>query len=255
MDDSIVVIENIKRHIGLGEQKLPAILAAVREVAAAVTASTVTTVAVFLPIALVSGLTGELFRPFALTVTIALAASLFVALTIVPVLAYWFMRSPNDIRARQPLKAKLAAWGIVVLSLIVAAEIALVVIAVIRVMDGQTLTSGRPYGVVAIVIGIVILLIPIAGLFAVITYYLRVYIPVRQGTSASSATQASVADSSEDELSKPTRLQRAYLPVIRWTLRFPAIVLILAILVLGGSVVLARPASRPTSSATAARTR
>ncbi|MBC7630292.1 efflux RND transporter permease subunit, partial [Aeromicrobium sp.] len=91
--DSIVVIENIKRHIGLGEEKLPAILTAVKEVAGAVTASTATTVAVFLPIALVGDITGELFRPFALTVTIALAASLFVSLTIVPVLAYWFLGS------------------------------------------------------------------------------------------------------------------------------------------------------------------
>ncbi len=93
VDDSIVVIENIKRHISLGEQKLEAIKSAVREVAGAVTASTVTTVAVFLPLALVGDVTGELFRPFALTVTIALAASLFVALTIVPVLAYWFLGS------------------------------------------------------------------------------------------------------------------------------------------------------------------
>ena len=79
VDDSIVVIENIKRHLTLGEEKLTAILAAVKEVAGAVTASTVTTVAVFLPIALVGDITGELFRPFAFTVTIALAASLFVA--------------------------------------------------------------------------------------------------------------------------------------------------------------------------------
>ncbi|MDJ0333826.1 efflux RND transporter permease subunit [Salinibacterium sp. G-O1] len=91
VDDSIVVIENIKRHIGLGEEKLPAILAAVKEVAGAITASTATTIAVFLPLALVGDITGELFRPFALTVTIALAASLFVSLTIVPVLAYWFL--------------------------------------------------------------------------------------------------------------------------------------------------------------------
>lgn len=91
VDDSIVVIENIKRHIGLGEEKLDAIRTAVKEVAGAVTASTATTVAVFLPIALVGDITGELFRPFALTVTIALAASLFVSLTIVPVLAYWFL--------------------------------------------------------------------------------------------------------------------------------------------------------------------
>lgn len=97
VDDSIVVTENIKRHISLGEEKLPAILAAVKEVAGAVTASTVTTVAVFLPLALVGDITGELFRPFALTVTIALAASLFVALTIVPVLSYWFLGSKKPV--------------------------------------------------------------------------------------------------------------------------------------------------------------
>lgn len=94
VDDSIVVIENIKRHLGLGEDKRAAVLSGVREVATAVTASTLTTVAVFLPLALVSDLTGELFRPFALTTTIALAASLFVSLTIVPVLAYWFLKVP-----------------------------------------------------------------------------------------------------------------------------------------------------------------
>jgi HAE1 family hydrophobic/amphiphilic exporter-1 len=93
VDDSIVVIENIKRHLSFGENKREAILAAVKEVAGAVTASTVTTVAVFLPLALVGDVTGELFRPFALTVAIALAASLFVSLTIVPVLAYWFLRA------------------------------------------------------------------------------------------------------------------------------------------------------------------
>ena len=91
VDDSIVVIENIKRHVGLGERGATAIVGAVREVATAVTASTITTVAVFLPLALVSGEVGELFRPFALAVSIALAASLLVSLTIVPVLASWFM--------------------------------------------------------------------------------------------------------------------------------------------------------------------
>ncbi|PYI68751.1 hydrogenase expression protein [Arthrobacter livingstonensis] len=94
VDDSIVVIENIKRHMSYGEDKKSAILSAIREVAGAVTASTLTTVAVFLPIAFVGSLAGELFRPFALTVTFALVASLLVSLTIVPVLAYWFLKSP-----------------------------------------------------------------------------------------------------------------------------------------------------------------
>ncbi|HJV99523.1 MAG TPA: efflux RND transporter permease subunit [Arthrobacter sp.] len=95
VDDSIVVIENIKRHLAYGEDKVTAILTAIREVAGAITASTLTTVAVFLPIAFVGELAGELFRPFALTVTMALLASLLVSLTIVPVLAYWFLKSPS----------------------------------------------------------------------------------------------------------------------------------------------------------------
>lgn len=91
VDDSIVVIENLKRrHTGVPMTTASA-LAAVREVAGAVTASTITTVAVFLPVAFVGGTIGELFRPFAVTVTLALLASLLVSLTIVPVLAYWFM--------------------------------------------------------------------------------------------------------------------------------------------------------------------
>nr|WP_296073904.1 efflux RND transporter permease subunit [uncultured Actinoplanes sp.] len=96
VDDSIVVLENIKRHLEYGEPKVHAITSAVREVAGAVTASTLTTVAVFLPIALVGGLVGQIFSSFAVTVTVALLASLLVALTVVPVLAYWFLKPPAD---------------------------------------------------------------------------------------------------------------------------------------------------------------
>ena len=75
-------------------------MASVREVAGAVTASTLTTVAVFVPVAVVSGITGELFRPFSITVALALVASLLVSMTIVPVLAYWFLRSAKRSAAR-----------------------------------------------------------------------------------------------------------------------------------------------------------
>ncbi|MFF7555573.1 efflux RND transporter permease subunit [Streptomyces olivaceus] len=95
VDDSIVVLENIKRHLGYGEERREAILKAVREVAGAVTSSTLTTVAVFLPIGLVGGMVGELFGSFSLTVTAALLASLLVSLTVVPVLSYWFLRPPK----------------------------------------------------------------------------------------------------------------------------------------------------------------
>ncbi|MFF7291290.1 efflux RND transporter permease subunit [Microbacterium sp. NPDC008134] len=92
VDDSIVVIENIKRHYVGDADKGDAIKLAVREVAMAITASTITTVAVFLPIVFVGDMVGELFRPFAMTVSIAMIASLLVSLTIVPVLAYWFLK-------------------------------------------------------------------------------------------------------------------------------------------------------------------
>lgn len=95
VDDSIVVLENIYSHLQRGEEKRIAIPAAVREVARAVTASTLTTVAVFLPIAFAGGLVGELFTSFSVAITIALVASLFVSLTIIPVLAYWFLKSPK----------------------------------------------------------------------------------------------------------------------------------------------------------------
>ncbi|GGO63391.1 efflux RND transporter permease subunit [Nonomuraea cavernae] len=95
VDDSIVVLENIKRHLGYGEEKRAAILTGVREVSGAVTASTLTTVAVFAPIAVVGGMVGELFSPFAITVAVALLASLLVSLTVVPVLAYWFLKAPE----------------------------------------------------------------------------------------------------------------------------------------------------------------
>lgn len=85
IDDSIVVLENAYRHLQEGDDPRTAAYTATREVATAITASTLTTVAVFLPLGFVSGIASEFFRPFALTVTFALLASLVVALTVVPV--------------------------------------------------------------------------------------------------------------------------------------------------------------------------
>ncbi|WP_127794629.1 efflux RND transporter permease subunit [Agromyces sp. LHK192] len=160
VDDSIVVIENIKRHLVQGVDKASTIVRAVREVAGAITASTITTVAVFLPIALVEGVTGELFRPFSLTVTIALLASLLVALTIVPVLAYWFLKPAK------PHKH-----------------------------DEQT-------------------------------------------AAAAFVDDAGASAPGEDELEHPSRLQRGYLPVVEWTLKHGVVTLIVAVLVLGGTLAL-----------------
>jgi HAE1 family hydrophobic/amphiphilic exporter-1 len=87
LDNSIVVLENIARHREQGKDAGTAAHDGASEVGKAVTASTLTTVAVFLPLVFVKGISGQLFRDQALTVTFALLASLFVALTLVPMLA------------------------------------------------------------------------------------------------------------------------------------------------------------------------
>lgn len=91
IDDSIVVMENIYRRMNLPGEKLRGkelIREATRQMFVPIFSSTIVTIAVFLPLALVGGMVGELFLPFALAVAFALAASLLVAVTIVPMLAH-----------------------------------------------------------------------------------------------------------------------------------------------------------------------
>ncbi|MET3769766.1 HAE1 family hydrophobic/amphiphilic exporter-1 [Marisediminicola sp. UYEF4] len=225
VDDSIVVIENIKRHLGLGETKLVAISSAVREVAAAITASTVTTVAVFLPLALVGDITGELFRPFALTVTIALAASLFVALTIVPVLAYWFLRAPQAHRHAAPDAEGEGTDAVVAADAAAGSH------------PAPSLAAGA--GTSA----------PAGPRKRRFPWQKRPAQPIVAATASAAApeasaparttTQLTTTQLTADELAeKPTRLQRGYLPIIRWTLARPVATLLIALLILGGTVAL-----------------
>ncbi len=92
VDDSIVVLENIYRHIQEGSPRAVAVIEATREVSPPVVASTLTTVAVFVPLAFLPGVVGQFFLPFAQTVCVSLLASTLVALTAVPVLGSWFLR-------------------------------------------------------------------------------------------------------------------------------------------------------------------
>ena len=87
VDNSIVVIENIYRHLEMGKTKVESAKAGASEVAMAITASTLTTIAVFFPMLFGEGITGILVRGLALTVAFSLFASLFVSLTIVPAIA------------------------------------------------------------------------------------------------------------------------------------------------------------------------
>ncbi|MBX6353111.1 MAG: efflux RND transporter permease subunit [Thermoflavifilum sp.] len=109
VDDSIVVIENIHRRFKQGELAGKAlVLDAAAEVGQAITASTITTVAVFLPLGLVSGLVGKIFYPFALTVVCALLSSLLVALTVVPALAWLLLVRAKTREAVDAAAAELA---------------------------------------------------------------------------------------------------------------------------------------------------
>ena len=95
VDNAIVVIENIERHIALGKSPTEAASIGTKEVGVAIIASTLTTVAVFVPVAFTTGLIGQIFMEFALTISFSLFASLVVALTVVPMLASKFLSEKN----------------------------------------------------------------------------------------------------------------------------------------------------------------
>jgi len=103
VDDAIVEIENIARHIDTGCAPRQAALIATREIGLTVSASTLTIVAVFLPVALMGGTIGQFFKPFGLTVSVAVLISLLAARTLTPVLAIYWLRSQPTRRSESAL--------------------------------------------------------------------------------------------------------------------------------------------------------
>ncbi len=95
VDDSIVVLENTYRFIQRGDDPVHAAIEGTKEVAVAIFTSTVTTMAVFLPLGLLGGVIGSFFLPFGLTVTFALAASFVVSITVVPALSVLMIRKEH----------------------------------------------------------------------------------------------------------------------------------------------------------------
>jgi CzcA family heavy metal efflux pump len=91
IDDAIVVVENIYTHMLRGESRAEAVHRAISEISGPIIGSTITPVVVFLPLALLTGVTGVFFRSLALTMSVALLTSLFLALTFTPVLAEQFV--------------------------------------------------------------------------------------------------------------------------------------------------------------------
>ncbi|HWM49037.1 MAG TPA: efflux RND transporter permease subunit [Xanthobacteraceae bacterium] len=100
VDDAIVVVENIYRHMEEGQSPLDAALAGSREIAFTIVSISVSLVAVFIPLLLMGGIVGRMFREFALTVTASILVSAIVSLTLVPMLCSRFMRPNTDQHGR-----------------------------------------------------------------------------------------------------------------------------------------------------------
>ena len=117
VDNSVVVIENIYRLRAKGATVIQAAVSGARQVLGAITASTLTTVCVFLPIVFVEGITKQLFTDLALTMTYSLLASLIVALTLVPAMASGMLRKekpqkPGLLDKVYPAYRKAVSWSI-----------------------------------------------------------------------------------------------------------------------------------------------
>ncbi|WP_372632211.1 efflux RND transporter permease subunit [Cohnella sp.] len=112
VDDSIVVIESIYANLQKAQKRNESVvILAVKQVAMAISSSTLVTVGVFLPIGLVSGFIGALFRPFAITVSIALLASLLVSLTVIPMLAkLMVLNNVKATEAKEHEGGRMVAW-------------------------------------------------------------------------------------------------------------------------------------------------
>ncbi|MFJ3486470.1 efflux RND transporter permease subunit [Pseudomonas sp. NPDC090202] len=96
VDDAIVVMENIVRHLEMGKSKLQAAAEGLREVGFTIVSMTVSLIAVFLPILLMGGIVGRLMREFAVTVSVAILMSCVVSLTITPMLCGWLLEHGED---------------------------------------------------------------------------------------------------------------------------------------------------------------
>jgi hydrophobe/amphiphile efflux-1 (HAE1) family protein len=108
VDDAIVVIENVMRHIEEGVPRMQAALLGAREVRFTIISMTISLIAVFIPILLMGGIVGRLFREFAVTVSAAILMSAVVSLTVTPMLCGWLIRAPGTDGGRmRKLEARL----------------------------------------------------------------------------------------------------------------------------------------------------
>lgn len=236
VDDAIVVLENSYRYVQSGYEPEEAALKGTTEVASAITSSTLTTTAVFLPLALVGSIVSKFFVPLSVTVALALAASLVVAVTIVPVLVSIFIRAragghaPQD-RDEAPEDGRriggFARFLIGVVVLFFASAIALIVASAAGVLGGMPgLPSGFVDGVDKLVSGVGAVLLVVIAVAAALLIAGLVLLVARAERSGGGEAEG--------------LLLRIYTPMLRWSLRHRLVVLLLALLAFGGGLGLVR---------------
>lgn len=144
VDDSIVVLENIFRQMQTGIEKREAILSGVRDVSVAIFSATSIAVVVFLPLGLTGGLIGEFFLPFGLAVTYALLSSFFIAITVIPTLAYIFISIDDVPPETETWIQKLYVPSLKIALYNNAMRWLVIVLAVLSAIFGAFLFSTRP---------------------------------------------------------------------------------------------------------------
>ncbi len=239
VDDAIVVLENSCRYIQKGYEPEEAALRGTTEVASAITSSTLTTVAVFLPLGLVGGIISEFFLPLSLTVAFALLASLLVSITVIPILTSTFVKR-SESRKREPIEDRgesteasrhepggketrrdlpnhpgglgfrLLVGGAALLLASVACAAVAVLFGVVEpseLLESRILVGAAAILAAALAVGLVVFL-------------------VRQ-TRGSSNDEA--ANSSESSSGRDGVLVRVYTPMLWWSLRHRIVVAFLAV--------------------------
>ena len=209
VDNSVVVIENIFRMIKNGKSKKEAAILGAAEVAGAITASTLTTLAVFIPIMFLKGLAGSIFKEMALTVCFSLGCSLIIALTVVPSAAAKFLRDKDD-EVKETKLQKLDA----------------------------KINSNKKLGYT--VTGIVIALVAVsAALISILAIKLSVFYGILIGLVIASFMVVALISSRGKMENKEGKITKVYEKTIRWSINHKTIVLLSSVALLIVSVFLA----------------
>ncbi len=227
VDDAIVVLENSYRYVQEGYEPEAAAFKGTTEVASAITSSTLSTAAVFLPLGLVGGIISKFFLPLSLTVAFALAASLIVAVTIIPVLVSLFLKrkTGNETAPAASQDSRSGGKRWVLRVLLGVAAFVLVGVATVAVAGLTGAVEGVLFGPETSVIALAIVA-------AVLVVAFVVFLLLRPRTSPDDDTVPDHRERDEGE----GRLVGIYTPALRWSLRNRVVVLVLALLVFAGGL-------------------